>query len=372
MLIIKPNQSQYIVRFGCIEKTRRAEYNTGMMAPASMPESPSGEALIALRRVVKAFKNAAGEVTVLKGIDADFWEGQFVSIVGRSGSGKSTLLNMMTGIDHPTSGLVRIGGVALHTMNEGRMSVWRGRQMGIVFQFFQLLPMLTLLENVMLPMDLAGVVPAAEREARAAALLHMVGLDGLEHMYPAGVAGGQQQTAAVARALANDPPILVADEPTGNLDSKTAERVLAIFEDQVQRGKTVLMVTHDSGLAQRARRRLVIADGELIPEPVSDAFPDLSHAALLQLSHAAGQRALPEGAVLGGGGAVEDLPALVIVLEGTLDVFGPDGRVARQVGPGHAVYGENGAGLRAPHGGQVLAFAHLPAGVVLPTRVEAA
>src|SRR5512133_112501 len=198
--------------------------------------SGNADALIERRKLVKTFKNAAGEFVVLKGIDAGFRQAEFVSIVGRSGSGKSTLLNMMTGIDHPTSGSVRIGDTLLHTLNEGKMSVWRGRMMGIVFQFFQLLPMLTLLENVMLPMDFADCYAPAERETRARELLKRVGLEGLEHKYPAGVAGGQQHTAAVARALANDPPILVADEPTGNLDTLTAERVLEIFEEQVALG----------------------------------------------------------------------------------------------------------------------------------------
>lgn len=159
---------------------------------------------------------------------------------------------MMTGIDHPTSGTVRIGDVFLHTLSEGQMSVWRGRNLGIVFQFFQLLPMLSLLENVMLPMDFCDKYAPAEREGRAMALLAMVGLQGMEHKYPAAVTGGQQQSAAVARALANDPPILVADEPTGNLDTRTAERILEIFEEQVANRKTVVLVTHDNSLAQRA------------------------------------------------------------------------------------------------------------------------
>lgn len=227
-------------------------------------ERRDGGVLITLSQVVKRFKNAAGEFTVLKGVDLSIREREFVSIVGRSGSGKSTLLNMITGIDHPTSGFVRVDGAYLHQMDEGSMAVWRGRHMGIVFQFFQLLPMLTLLENVMLPMDFCDMYAPEERETRALDLLKMVDLQGLEHKYPPAVSGGQQQSAAVARALANDPPILIADEPTGNLDSRTAERVLEIFEEQVGAGKTVLMVTHDDGLARRAARKLVISDGEMI------------------------------------------------------------------------------------------------------------
>ena len=339
------------------------------------PGEGEGEALIRLHRVVKTFHNAAGEFTVLKGIDAAFRQGEFVSIVGRSGSGKSTLLNMMTGIDHPTSGEVRIGAAVLHQMNEGQMSVWRGRNLGIVFQFFQLLPMLTLLENVMLPMDFGEVFPPAEREARAVALLELVGLGGLEHKYPAAVSGGQQQSAAVARALANDPPILVADEPTGNLDSRTAERVLEIFEEQVAEGKTVLMVTHDISLARRAQRVLIISDGELINEWISRAWPDLPHETLLELSRAAQPRRLPAGE------AIERLPT-----EGVIVIGGDPGPgsvpaaievvvnrrwggqvVAERLGPGDFFSGEDAralgrtlAGLRAVEAGDVLWLERLP------------
>ncbi|MBE0699519.1 MAG: ATP-binding cassette domain-containing protein [Anaerolineaceae bacterium] len=272
-------------------------------------------ALIELRRLVKKFRNAAGEVTVLKGIDAAFQAGEFASIVGRSGSGKSTLLNMITGIDHPSSGYVRVGDAVLHTMDEGQLSVWRGKNMGIVFQFFQLLPMLTLLENVMLPMDFCNTYPPAKRESRAKDLLTMVGLAGLEHKYPAAVSGGQQQSAAVARALANAPPILVADEPTGNLDSRTAERVLEIFEEQAAKGKTIFMVTHDSSLAQRAKRVLVISDGELIPEGISRAFPALTHDLMLQITHMAQVRHFDPGEVVMRG---EDRLALLLVTGGAM------------------------------------------------------
>lgn len=275
-------------------------------------------ALIELDRVVKTFKNAAGEFSALKGIDAVFYQSQFVSVVGRSGSGKSTLLNMMTGIDHPTSGEVRVGSTLLYHLDEGAMSVWRGKQMGIVFQFFQLLPMLTLLENVMLPMDFADLCPPAEREPRALALLKMVGLAGLEHKYPAAVSGGQQQTAAVARALANDPPILVADEPTGNLDTRTAERVLEIFEEQVALGKTVVMVTHDNTLAEHAYRKLVISDGELVNEALSRAFPEMRHGTLLRLSHAARPRHFAPGETLAEPGSG---PALLLITSGEAEVY---------------------------------------------------
>ena len=273
------------------------------------------DALIEMHQVVKTFKNAAGEFTVLKGIDAGFRESEFVSVVGRSGSGKSTLLNMMTGIDHPTSGIVRVGNTILHTLSEGQMSVWRGKSMGIVFQFFQLLPMLTLLENVMLPMDFCDMYSPAEREERATALLAEVDLVGFEHKYPAAVSGGQQQSAAVARALANDPPILIADEPTGNLDTRTAELVLEIFVNQVARGKTVIMVTHDDTLAQRAARKLVISDGELVNEWLAKALPHLDHPTLLAIHHGCVSREIAAGQELM---AVE---GLVVVSKGQLEVL---------------------------------------------------
>jgi len=333
--------------------------------PTSTTAGPA--ALIELRQVVKTFHNAAGSFTVLKNIDVSFHEGEFVSIVGRSGSGKSTLLNMITGIDHPTSGVVRIGDAVLHEMNEGQMSVWRGQNLGIVFQFFQLLPMLTLLENVMLPMDFGEVYPVVERERRAARLLDLVGLAGLENKYPAAVSGGQQQSAAVARALANDPPILIADEPTGNLDSGTAERVLEIFEEQVAAGKTVLMVTHDGVLARRAERILVISDGVLINESISSALPDLPHDILLHLSQAAQPRRLAAGEAVLAGGRPNGLTeaGLLIVTNGALEVV-TGGRwgtqvVAERLGPGGLIsqvdrqaLGRALSGLRAAEDSEVL------------------
>ncbi|MHB1356048.1 MAG: ABC transporter ATP-binding protein [Anaerolineae bacterium] len=243
--------------------------------------------LIEMHEIYKSFKTTAGEVPVLKTISVNVYRNQFVSVVGRSGSGKSTLVNMLTGIDHPTSGSVRVADRMIHQLSESSMSVWRGRNLGIVFQFFQLLPMLSLLENVMLPMDFCGLYPPAEREARAMTLLIQVGLEKFVHKMPGAIAGGQQQSVAIARALANDPPILIADEPTGNLDGRTADQVIELFEEQVALGKTVIMVTHDRDLARHARRMLVIVDGELIPETLSQAFPEMRHRDLLALSHRA-------------------------------------------------------------------------------------
>jgi len=222
------------------------------------------EYLIELRQVTKAYRVAAGTFIALKDVDLKVDPGEFVAVVGKSGSGKSTLINMITGIDRPTSGEVLVGDTAVHTLNEGQIAVWRGRQVGVVFQFFQLLPTLTVIENVMLPMDFCNLYGMGEREERAMQLLEQV--DVAEHAYklPSGISGGEQQRVAIARALANDPPILVADEPTGNLDSVTTESIYGLFANLVESGKTILMVTHDRDLAQRATRTIRLADGRIV------------------------------------------------------------------------------------------------------------
>ncbi|MFN2104797.1 MAG: ABC transporter ATP-binding protein, partial [Candidatus Promineifilaceae bacterium] len=189
--------------------------------------------MIDLRNIKKAYKTDAGPFLALKGIDLQVDSGEFVAVVGKSGSGKSTLINMFTGIDHPTEGEVVVAKTHIRQLDEGQMAEWRGRNLGIVFQFFQLLPTLTVVENVMIPMDLAGKYDEAERKARAMFLLDQVGIADDAHKFPASISGGEQQRAAIARALANDPPILVADEPTGNLDSRTAESVFQLFESLV-------------------------------------------------------------------------------------------------------------------------------------------
>jgi ABC-type lipoprotein export system ATPase subunit len=238
--------------------------------------------MILMHQVVKTFKNAAGEFRVLKGLDLALKSGEFVAIVGKSGSGKSTLLNMITGIDFPTSGQVIVNGVDIHKMNESHRALWRGRNLGIVFQFFQLLPMLSLLENVMLPMDYVDLYDFDQRPKRAMELLHMVGLEHQANKLPAAVSTGQQQSAAIARALATDPPILVADEPTGNLDSRSAEYIIDLFDRLVHQGKTIVMVTHDPSLTERTSRTLVISDGELINETLAHALPLLNHHQMLE------------------------------------------------------------------------------------------
>ncbi|MBN1313382.1 MAG: ABC transporter ATP-binding protein [Anaerolineae bacterium] len=222
--------------------------------------------LIELRDLTKNYKTPAGDFTALKDVNLGIDQGEFIAVIGKSGSGKSTLVNMITGIDRPTIGEIYIGDAALHTLNEERTAQWRGRNVGIVFQFFQLMPTLTILENLLLPMDFCNMYAPRERVERAMRLLEVVEIAEHAHKLPAALSGGQQQRAAIARALANDPPIVVADEPTGNLDSRTAEAVFKLFEDLITQGKTLLMVTHDRDQAQRIHRTVIISDGEIVPD----------------------------------------------------------------------------------------------------------
>jgi len=222
--------------------------------------------LIDLHQVVKTFETPAGKFTALRGVDLHIDESEFVSIVGKSGSGKSTLINMITGIDYPTSGEVWVDGADVRHLNEGQMAAWRGHTIGVVFQFFQLLPTLTAIENITLPMDFCQTYPLAQRRERAMHLLELVGVADQAHELPSALSGGQQQSVAIARALANDPPLLAADEPTGNLDSRAADAVFQLFERLVDNGKTILVVTHDNDLAKRAKRTIVLADGEIANE----------------------------------------------------------------------------------------------------------
>jgi ABC-type lipoprotein export system ATPase subunit len=269
-------------------------HRTSRKAVSDHHAMTSLEAMIDMHGIVKTFKNAAGEFTVLKGIDLTIDRGEFVSIVGKSGSGKSTLLNMITGIDHPTSGQMIIGGTDIYTnVTESQRSKWRGRNLGIVFQFFQLMPMLTLLENVMLPMDYAELYDFDERPERAMELLKLVGLEAFANKLPVLVSTGQQQLAAIARALACDPPMLVADEPTGNLDTKSANTIIDLFDDLSQNGKTVVMVTHDPSLTSRTTRNIIISDGELINETIAKALPWLRHRHMMEFSKIAEKEIYP-------------------------------------------------------------------------------
>ncbi len=219
------------------------------------------DSIIRLENVVKTYTTPAGSFQALKGIDLRIKRGEFTAVVGKSGSGKTTLLNMLTGIDRPTSGTVTAGRTAIHEMNEGKIARWRGKSVGIVFQFFQLLPTLSVAENVMLAMDFGRVFPPRERRRRALALLERVGIAPHAHKLPAMLSGGEQQRAAIARAMANDPPILVADEPTGNLDTHTASAVIELLHAQAGEGKTVVVVTHDRDWAGQADRTVTLVDG---------------------------------------------------------------------------------------------------------------
>jgi putative ABC transport system ATP-binding protein len=242
-----------------------------VVSPETVSPTNRSQALIELRQVYKVYETAAGDFPALRGINADVYPAEFLGVIGKSGAGKSTLLNMITGVDQLTTGEVIVhgsdGAVSIHALGENDLALWRGRNMGVVYQSFQLLPMLTLLENVMLPMDLSGLYQFGRSRARAMELLRMVELEEHANKLPNFISGGQQQRVAIARALANDPPIIVADEPTGSLDSVTADHIFQLFEGLLDKGKTIIMVTHDNSLAPRFTRHLVIQDGEIIPVP---------------------------------------------------------------------------------------------------------
>jgi len=236
---------------------------------ALRPRAPSpggGRPLIELRDVVKAFGIADRQEIALRGVSLGVRTGEFVGVVGKSGSGKSTLLNMIAGIDLPSSGGITVAGIRIDQLNEEARAAWRGLNVGIVFQFFQLMPTLSVIENVMLPMDFCGTFPGAGRRQRAEALLELVGIPEQADKLPSSLSGGQQQRAAVARALANDPPLIVADEPTGNLDSATAQSVVALFTRLVEQGKTVVVVTHERDVENYVDRVVTLRDGRVEAE----------------------------------------------------------------------------------------------------------
>ena len=231
--------------------------------------------MIKLQNVSKRYETAAGAFAALRDVDLEIVPGEFVAVVGKSGSGKSTLLNVIGGIDTPSAGVVTIGGAAIQAFGESRLAAWRGRTIGFVFQFFQLMPTLTAAENVMLPMDFSGAVPSRERRKRAVALLDRFGVASHADKLPAALSGGEQQRVAIARALANDPPIVLADEPTGNLDSFNATAVLDLFRSLASGGTTVLIATHDRDVARVIDRTIEIADGAI----ASSAAPAIARAA---------------------------------------------------------------------------------------------
>jgi putative ABC transport system ATP-binding protein len=220
--------------------------------------------LISLSKVTKAYESIAGPIVALHDVSLEIAEGEFVAVIGKSGSGKSTLINLLTGIDSPSSGTIRVASTPVHTLGEDDLCRWRGRSVGIVFQFFQLLPTLTVAENVMLPMDFCNTYPARERRGRALALLEQMAIAEQADKLPAALSGGQQQRAAIARSLANDPPLIVADEPTGNLDSRTATQVMEFFAQLARGGKTVVMVTHERDLERYFARSITLSDGTLL------------------------------------------------------------------------------------------------------------
>ncbi len=221
--------------------------------------------LIQLRQVKKSYHTPAGDVRALKGVDFVGGRGEFIAVVGKSGAGKTTLANIIAGIDRPSSGELVIDGAKIHGMEARALDRWRGLNLGIVFQFFQLIPSLSLIQNVSMPMDFCRTHPPDQAEERALQLLEQVGLRAHAHKRPAEISGGQQQRVAIARALANDPLLIVADEPTGNLDSTTSEEILDLFEGLVAEGKTLIVVTHDEEIAARASRVVGIADGRIVP-----------------------------------------------------------------------------------------------------------
>jgi ABC-type lipoprotein export system ATPase subunit len=254
--------------------------------------------LIECRGLVKTYHTTAGDFPALKGIDLQVDSGEFVAVIGKSGSGKSTLVNMITGIDRPTAGEVLVGDTSVGSLNEGPLAQWRGRTIGVIFQFFQLLPTLTVVENVMLPMDFCHMYSRRERRERAMHLLQQVDVADHAHKLPSAVSGGQQQRVAIARALANDPPILAADEPTGNLDSKTAASVFKLFEGLVAEGKTILMVTHDRDLSRRASRTVMLSDGEIIEEFLVETFPALTDEQLIRATRNLQRQSYAPGAIV--------------------------------------------------------------------------
>jgi putative ABC transport system ATP-binding protein len=284
-----------------------------------MNSTPPRSPLITIKNLVKTYKTPAGDFTAVKGMNAEVQRGEFVAVIGKSGSGKSTFINMITGIDRPTSGEIIIDGAPVHSFSEAQMAAWRGRNLGIVFQFFQLFPTLTLLENVILPMELNNLYSKRERKDRAMQLLRMVEMTEQAHKLPSTISGGQQQRVAIARALANDPPLIVADEPTGNLDSKTATKIFSLFEELVASGKTIVMVTHDSDLASRVNRTILISDGEIVNEYLVRALATLTQDQLVEVARRVKPQTYPPDASIIRQGEVGD--KFYILLDGKADVY---------------------------------------------------
>jgi ABC-type lipoprotein export system ATPase subunit len=261
-------------------------------------QDSAGKPVVRLVDVVKTYKTGEHEFTALKGVTAEFYPGTFAGVLGKSGAGKSTLVNMITGVDTITKGEIYVDDVPVHTLNENQMALWRGQNIGVIYQTFQLLPMLSLLDNVMLPIDFCGNYHPRRSRERAMELLTMVELEDHVRKLPSAISGGQQQRVAIARALANDPPIIVADEPTGSLDSVTAEIIFQIFEKLVERGKTIIMVTHDFSLAHRMSHSIYMADGEIISPHVAGNMTMLNSQQMLMMTHAHETRVYQPGEMI--------------------------------------------------------------------------
>jgi putative ABC transport system ATP-binding protein len=234
------------------------------MKTAQSTTNEHSKPLIHLRQVVKLYPNAAKGVLALDGVSLDIYDGEYLGIIGKSGAGKTTLVNMITGVDNLTSGEVLVNGISVHDLGETARALWRGRNLGVVYQFFQLLPSLSLVDNITLAMDFCDLYQPGKSEQRALELLRLVELEEHARKPPTAISGGQQQRVAIARALANDPPIIIGDEPTGSLDSTTAETIYRIFDKLVAQGKTVIIVTHDATMARLFSRVVRIADGKLV------------------------------------------------------------------------------------------------------------
>jgi ABC-type lipoprotein export system ATPase subunit/CRP-like cAMP-binding protein len=316
-----------------------------------MASNNPAQPLIEIKNLRKVYQTPAGDFTAVNGINVEVQRGEFVAIIGKSGSGKSTLINMITGIDRPTSGEIVIDGAPVHSFTEAQMAAWRGRNLGIVFQFFQLFPTLTILENVILPMELNKLYSKSERKKRALHLLEKVEMRDQAHKLPSAISGGQQQRVAIARALANAPPLLVADEPTGNLDSKSAEKIFSLFEELVASGTTILMVTHDSDLARRVNRTILISDGEVVNEYLVHALSTLTQDQLVEVSRGTKPQIFPPNSAIVRQGERGD--KFYILLSGKADIYlnmpGGSELFVNQLKPGQ-YFGEMallGNGIRA-------------------------
>jgi putative ABC transport system ATP-binding protein len=226
--------------------------------------------LINLKNLTKTYHDGGAALDALHAVDLAIYPGEYVGVIGKSGAGKTTLINMLSGVDKITSGEVFVNGTAVHTLREDELALWRGLNVGVIYQSFNLLPMLSLRDNITLAMDLCGRYRPLKSEQRAEALLESVELEAHSHKLPADISGGQKQRLAIARALANDPSIILADEPTGRLDSVTAETIFKIFEDLISQGKTIVMVSHDRSLTRRVDRMIELVDGRIFSDNGGD------------------------------------------------------------------------------------------------------